>query len=343
VIPGTIPIADLMTGCTGTIADAMDRAARRRPATMRDEDPDERALVREAADMLGMEAALFLPACTMANQVALRVWCNPGQTVLAEPNCHMAYNERRATALTAVVIQPVAGERGHLFPASLNAALNENPAPRLVWLEDTHMRAGGTVMLPDWTAMLGQTCRRHGIRLHLDGSRLPNAAAARGKTLAAAAAGAVTVSMSLNKALGAPLGALLAGPREMMDQAAQWREKLGGHWRPVGQLAVAARAALHGWEERLLRDYGQAAALSEHLRAAFGGAVSAPDTNIILVRCRPAAADGLVHAIGQRGVGGLAIRPDTVRLVMHGGVQASDLPLVAAAVTSAFNDAVKAT
>jgi len=275
----------------------------------------------------------------MANQIALRVWCNPGQTLLTEPYSHVVRNERRATALAAIVVQHAAGDRGHLTPESLTSALNERPPPRLIWLEDTHMLAGGTAMPAGWTATMGAICGKHGVGLHLDGSRLPNAAIARGESLATAAAGAVTVSISLNKALGAPLGAILSGPREVIDQAADWRDMLGGNWRPVGPLAAAARAALRGWEQRLRRDHALAADLAARLRAALGDIASTPDTNIILLRCRPGVAGGLVQAIGEAGVAVLALAPDTIRLVLHGGVSPSDIPLVAEAVIGAFDPA----
>jgi threonine aldolase len=331
--------SDLMTGCTGAVANAMDRATRRPPAMMRNEDPDEHALTRMMAEMLGTGASLFLPTCTMANQVALRLWCGPGQAVLAEPGAHLVTKERQATALAAVVVLHGAGERGHLTPDTVLSAVTDQLAPRLVWLEDTHMRAGGTAMPAGWTEAAAAACRARGVGLHLDGSRLANAAVARGESLARAASGAATVSISLNKALGAPLGAILAGPRDLMDQAAEWREMLGGNWRPIGPIAAAARAALPGWEERLARDHALAADLARRMQSELGEAVGMPDTNIILVRCPAGEADRLVLAVAERGVGVLAIAPDTIRLVMHAGIAPSLIPVVAEAVAQVVAEA----
>ena len=198
------------------------------------------------------------------------------------------------------------------------------------------MRSGGTAMPAGWTAKIAAMCTAAGTGLHLDGSRLADAAVARGETLACAAAGAFTVSLSLNKAIGAPLGAILAGPRDLVEQAAEWREMLGGNWRPVGPVAAAARAALPGWVERLTRNHRMAADLARRLRSMLGESVDVPDTAIILIGCQPGGAEDLVRRLGNRGVGALALTSNMVRLVLHGGVPPGAIPGIADAVARAW-------
>src|SRR5262249_50812516 len=154
------------------------------------EDRHERALTEEISALFGYGAALFVPTGTMANQIAVRLWCAPGEVLIAEHESHVALNEMSATAgLNAVALRTFAGERGHLSPEHVAAALAlvpRSPTDRgvkLVWLEDTHNQAGGTVMPAAWTAAIAALCRPRAIALHIDGARMWNAAVARGCAL----------------------------------------------------------------------------------------------------------------------------------------------------------------
>ena len=170
-----------MTGCLPAVADAMAQAARHRPAMMHGEEPDERALTEEMAVLLGQEAALFVPTCTMANQTALRLWWPPGSVVLAEQTAHVATVELEATALTAAIIRTGAGRNGRLMPDAVGRAMDgEGSCPNLVWRENTSMRAGETIMPDGWLTAISAKVQGTATRVHLDGSRLWNAAVGSG-------------------------------------------------------------------------------------------------------------------------------------------------------------------
>lgn len=329
--------SDLMAGCSEAVVTAIARAALRAPAFLRDEDPDERALTGLLAQWFGQEAALLVPTCTMANQIALRLWCRPGDAVLAAATSHIATVERRATALSSVALVPAREVRGHLPPDGIEHHLGRQGVgnPGLVWLENTCMRAGGTVMPPGWQKAIAAACGASSIRLHLDGSRLWNAVVAGDGILSAAAEGADTVSVSLNKALGAPLGAVLVGSNDAIGRAAEIRSQLGGAWRPIGLLAAAARAALHGWHDRIAHDHIRAARLASLMGEQIGEAVATPETNILLLACRGGQAHAMVRALEDAGVFCLALDPNTVRMVVHRGVADADVPRVAAEVVTA--------
>ena len=313
-----------MGGCLPAVAAAMARAAGRPPAMVRGEDPDERALTEEVAAMLGHEAALFVPTCTMANQIALRLRCPPGSVVLAERTAHVATVERGATAMTGAAVRAGPGRNGHLTPDAVLDVLRDGQPPALVWLENTSMRAGGTVMPDGWQASIAATLRGTDIKIHLDGSRLWNAAVASGSSMAELAAGADTVAVSLNKAVGAPLGSILAGSQRTITRAAGLRDQMGGHWRPVGILAAAARAAIAECTERIARAHVAAAELAEALRPELGGRVSTPETNIVLI-ASPGSARADVQSLQTAGILALALDSDTVRLVTHSGLDKNDL------------------
>lgn len=321
--------SDLMSGCMPSVADAMARAALRRPAMMRGEDPDERALTEEVAAMLGQEAALFVPTCTMANQIALRLWCPPGSAVLAERSAHVVTVECGATASTGAAVRTVSGYKGHLTPDAVEDALRgDGQCPSLVWFENTSMRAGGTIMPDGWQDGVARTLRGTRTKLHLDGSRLWNAAVGSGRGMAELAGGADTVAISLNKAVGAPLGSILTGARETIIRAAEMREEMGGNWRPVGILAAGARAALKGCMDRIAWAHEAAAHLASCLQASLGPRVGTPETNIILISCA-GKARMVVASLHAAGVLGLALDADTIRLVAHSGMASVDLRALA--------------
>lgn len=326
-----------MTGYLPSVAEAMAAAARRAPAMMRGEDRDERALTEEVAALLGKKAALFVPTCTMANQIALRLWCPPGSAVLAERRAHVATIERGATALTGAAVQAEAGDHGHLQPDTVKRAVKAGgPLPSLVWLENTSMRAGGTIMPEGWQTAISTGLHGTGIKLHLDGSRLWNAAVGSGQSMAELADGADTVAVSLNKAVGAPLGSILAGSSESITRATVLCEQLGGHWRPTGILAAAARSALRDSSHRISAAHEAAAKLARILRASLGSRVSEPQTNIILIDS-PGTADQIVLSLHRRNALVLALNADTIRLVMHAGILRADSKLLASAIIAAYS------
>jgi len=317
--------SDLMAGIPPAAREAMLWAAAQDPEMGSRDDPHQARLERAVADLAGFEDALFVPTCTLANQIALRLWCRPGDATVAAADSHVAGQEASSTAgVAGVTVRRLAGRRGHLAPEAVQAALAaprraEEQPTTLAWLENTHMRAGGTVTPVGWGGAIASACREAGVRLHLDGSRLWNAEAATGLSLAALATGADSLSLSLNKALGAPAGSLLLGSRAFIREALAVRATLGANWRPVGFLAAGALSAVNERAGRLQDDHRRARLLHAGLSRALGSlAGEAPDTNIVLVTIPPGMpATHATMALLEVGVMVLPLDHTTLRFVVH--------------------------
>ena len=240
----------------------------------RREDPSVNALQERAAALLGQEAALFVPTATMANQIALKLHSRPGDVLVAERHAHVViYEYGGAAAHAGLMIEAIDGRHGRFGVAELDAvtipstkAADQRPA--VVALENTHNSSGGRCWpLGDLEAVTS-AARERGLRTHLDGARLLNAAVATG--VAAAEIGRLfdTVTLCLSKGLGCPLGALLAGSAETIERA--WREKhlFGGAMRQAGIVAAAGVYALDHHVDRLAEDHERARRLAEGWHAA---------------------------------------------------------------------------
>ena len=273
-----------------------------------DGDPTVRRLEAKVAELLGKERALFFPSGTMANQAAIWVLSRPGTELLIDANAHIVELEMAASAaLAGVQLRLVPTDGGVMDAASLRRAFRTRsphvPPPSLVSVENTHSGAGGKVTTIDHVRAIRDVAREHGAALHLDGARLWNAAAATGTSLAHFAACADTVMVSFSKGLGAPVGAALAGPADLMANAYGARKRFGGGMRQSG---IIAAGALHGLEHHLGRlgdDHATARLLAERLDGAGGACVARPDTNIVMVDLRPGvAADEVARRAKERGV-----------------------------------------
>ncbi len=294
------------------------------------EDPSVRALERRTAEILGKEAALFVPSGTMGNQIALRLHTEPGDEILAEAGSHVANYERGApAALSGVTVRLVHGRRdGLIEPDQLGAALwkpgrygvADMVLPqRLLVLENTHNAGGGTVWPLDLLHETATLAREQGIRVHLDGARLWNAAAASGESEAAFAAVADTVNVCFSKGLGAPVGSALAGPASLIARARRFRGMLGGAMRQSGVLAAAALHALEHHRERLAVDHERARAFAQAI-AAIPGIELDPErvaSNIVIFGVRPVPAAVLVERCWEAGARMLPVAADQVRAVFH--------------------------
>ena len=300
------------------------------------DDPTVALLEERGAALLAAEAALWLPSCTMANIAALLVLTRPGERVIAEAAAHILVNEGDGLSLLArLEPEPLAAADGRLGRAQLAEALSGTRAS-LVCLENSHTRAGGTVLDAAATEALAGAAHEAGARLHLDGARLANAAVALGVPLSALAAPADTVSFSLNKALGAPVGALLAGERATVAAARRVSRRLGGATlHKAGMLAAAGLVALDEMGPRLAADHRRARLLAQALRRL--GVVLEPDvveTNIVtLVPAAPVEA-ALAQLAGS-GVLALSLDGRRLRLVTHAGFDDEAIEPVAAAVAAA--------
>lgn len=283
------------------------------------DDPTVKRLERMAAELSGKEAALFTPSGTMANQLAIAVNTRRGEEVLMEAGAHpFNYEAAGAAVISGVQIRTLPGVNGVMNPADVAANVrrdNDHFAPtRLLCVEDTSNRGGGTVHTMEQLSGLTLTARKHGLRCHLDGARVMNAVVASGIPLAKRARGFDTLSFCFSKALGAPVGSVLCGSTQDLVQARRVRKLLGGGMRQSGILAAAAIFALEHNVERLAEDHERARKLSMGLMIE-GYDVQLPETNILFVRVPGAHA--LVEGLRERDVWAYATAPDRIRLVTH--------------------------
>lgn len=299
------------------------------------EDPSVNRLQGEVAQLLGKEAALFLPSGTMANQVALRTLTRPGDDVLVPTDSHVVLHETGAGAANAGVQFSAVGADGLFGTDDVAAAIKPAghivyPPTTLLVIENTHNRAGGVVFPEPEAAAVCALARDHGLTTYCDGARLLNAAVAAGRPAAELAAPFDLVSLSLSKGLGAPSGSMLAGSREVIGRAHRYRRMLGGAMRQVGILAAAGTYALAHNVGRLAEDHANARRLAEHLGESelIGLDLERVQTNIVLFAV--ADANAFVAICRERGVLLNAFSPTLVRAVTHLNVDRDDCERAAA-------------
>ena len=324
--------SDVVTPPTDEMWEAMRRA---RPGlALGGDDPLVRELVALGASLLGKETGLFVPTCSMANLLALAATAEPGDQVIFESTAHMVWSEGWSIAHPAGVFPRLLdGIRGIPDPAALEEAIGtprfgRMPRTALVCLENSHNNAGGTVATPEQTASVAEIAHRYGAALHLDGARLFNAAASLGVAVERLAAPADTVSVSLNKGLSAPEGALLCGPSVVIDRARRWAHRLGAaSIHKAGIAAAAGIVALTTMVGRLKDDNRRAARLAARLVCVPGLFVdlATVQTNIVNVELRAGAADALVARAAERGVLALARSAHHVRFVTHRLIEDADV------------------
>lgn len=324
--------SDFLTRPTEPMIEAMAAAARKPSGFGLREDEDVQALERELAQLLGKEDALFCPTCTQANQIAINLLTRPGTGVVAIEDAHIFTSEGGAlSALSGVVPVPVPGKYGAMDESALRFALRrgdtQKVSPSLLLLENTHVRSGGCVVSASAMQSAAEMAIDSGLPLHLDGSRLANAALVEQTSLAELAAPADSVSMSLNKGLGAPLGAVLAGTKEFVGHAEIVRQRFGGGWRPAGIMAAAARIALEDWQQRLSRDHVHARLLAVALDEIEGVNIDLKQvqTNLVLAQVVGLDADSLVAALAERGVQAIEFSPTHVRLALYHDLAESEV------------------
>jgi threonine aldolase len=287
-------------------------------------DPTTLALEQEAARLLGKESALFMPSGVMCNLVAVATHARPGDEVITEEWAHTSrFETGGAGAVAHVLLRTLRSKRGLMDAdevASWISGGNEHtPRTALVCIEQTHNFHGGAVLPLDGVRAITRVCRARGVAVHIDGARLWNAVAASGIEAATWAAEADTVSFCLSKALGAPVGSLLCGPKEFLEKARFWRKRLGGGMRQSGVLAAAGLLALREGRLRLAEDHRLAKRFATGL-AAIGPYVvdpSAVETNIVFFDTGPVEAPRIVEAAAARGILLYAVGPRRMRIVTH--------------------------
>lgn len=296
------------------------------------EDPTVNRLEEEAAALVGKEAALFVASGTMGNQLAILSHTGRGDEVIADSQSHIYYYEAGAPALwSGVSVKAVDGLIGHRAVEILLQALRpENihfPATRLVCLENTFNRGGGTVIGLEIMERLYETSRERFLKVHLDGARIFNAAAALKKDVRDFVNHCDSVMFCLSKGLGAPVGSILAGDRNFIARARRYRKAMGGGMRQAGILAAAGLVAL-GNTGRLHEDHRNARLLAEGLAGLPGIEVNLGlvQTNMVMVRVTGRrAADEVTSLLDQRGVKCGSMGPGLIRLVTHLNVSTEDI------------------
>jgi threonine aldolase len=229
----------------------------------RGEDPTVNALCRRVCTLLGKEAAVFLPSGTMCNQIAILVHCRPGDEILAHRLSHVISSEGGgAAALAGAQVRPLDGPAGTFTAAELADGVRESrrnaPHSRLVAVEQTSNRGGGSIWSLDSFCEIGAVARRHGLALHMDGARLLNAAVASGINALEYARSFDSVWIDLSKGLACPIGAVLAGSDDFIGRAWVWKQRLGGAMRQAGIVAAAGLHALEHHVDRLAEDHANA-------------------------------------------------------------------------------------
>lgn len=291
-----------------------------------DIDPTVERLEQMTAKLLGKEAAVFMPSGSMTNQIALRVHCDRGSEFLCEADCHIYHYEQGAFAqLSGLVAQTVAGKGGVLNVQQLEGMIrpdNEHMVrTRLVCLENTHNRWGGRIQPQAEVLEICQWAAEQGLKSHLDGARLWNAAVAGSVSEKELSAPFDSVSVCFSKGLGAPVGSALAGSAEFVKEARRTRKLFGGAMRQAGIIAAGAVHALEHHRERLHLDHTNARALGDACEATTpltirGGRI---DTNIVVCEVDPewGTAEQLVELLAENSVSCFSIGQQAIRFVTH--------------------------
>ena len=288
------------------------------------EDPTVNRLEERAAAVTGKEAALFVPTGTMGNTIGIKLLTQHGQEVIADARCHILdYELSMLSWFSGCLIRSVSTEDGLLRWDSVKAMIKPvgpHAAPTgCIEIENTHNMAGGRVY-PQ--AVIDEICdgaHERGLPVHMDGARLFNAAEAAGRSVKEIVAKVDTAMFCLSKALGAPAGSMLIGPRKLIDEGRRLRKRLGGGMRQAGVLAAAGLIALEESPKGLAADHANARAIEKRLKAIDGVAVFAVETNIVIfdVSARGKNARKVSEALKERGVGMNAINDNLLRAVTH--------------------------
>jgi threonine aldolase len=297
------------------------------------DDPTVNQLEEVAAARLRKEAAVFLPTGTMGNVIGVAVNTRSGQEMIADAEAHVyLYEGAGAAAISGVQIRPVATEAGVMSPAQIEGAIRlrndfHQPITAAVTFEDTHNRHGGVVWPLEDLRAASKTARGHGLRVHLDGARMFNAAVAAATDVADIAACGDTVTFCLSKGLGCPAGSIFAGSAEDVEQARRWRKRLGGGMRQAGVLAATGLIALDSMVDRLADDHANARTLAEGMAELPGVScdLARVQTNLVFFDLERMSGAEFEAECRKRGLLGGATGPHRVRFVTHYGITAEDI------------------
>lgn len=296
------------------------------------EDPTVNALERRAAEIFGKEAALFVPTGCMGNLIAIKVWTHHGDEVICEERSHVnLYELASMSAIAGCMPRAARGEEGILAWPQIEAAIRPkiyyDSQTALICLENTHNMAGGTLYTARQIDEVCEPAHAAGLKVHLDGARIFNAAVALGVCVAEISRGVDSVMFCLSKGLGAPVGSMVAGSQAFIDKARTYRKMFGGGMRQAGVLAAAGRIALEESPKRLHVDHENAKRLAQGIGEIPSLQIDAAKvvTNIVIFDCTNTGMDAaqLCAALQPHGIWALDTAPYSVRFVTHCDVDAA--------------------
>jgi threonine aldolase len=288
------------------------------------EDPTVNKLEAMIASLFGMEAALYCASGTMSNQIAIKAHTQPGDEVICDADAHIYQYEGGGIAFNAgCQVKLLSGDRGRIKASQIETAINPDDvhkaASRLVCLENTCNRGGGSCYDMSEIAAIQQLCRQRGLMLHLDGARLFNAMVA--KKQAASDYGRLfdSISVCLNKGLGCPMGSVLIGSAAFIRRSRRIRKLFGGGLRQAGYMAACGVYALENNIDRLAADHAHATALAEVLSSRpFVKTVLPVETNIIIFELADGiAAKSMVAKLAEKNIRVVSMSPTRIRMVLH--------------------------
>jgi threonine aldolase len=297
------------------------------------DDPTTNRLMEVAAARMGKEAAVFVPSGTMGNLIGIAVNARSGEELIADADSHAFFYETAgAAAVCGVQIRPVPTEAGVMSPQQVIQAVRprddtHQPITAAITFENTHNRHGGIVWPLEDLRAASDAAHAHGLRVHLDGARIFNAAVALGVNASEIAGCADTVTFCLSKGLACPAGSIFCGSEEVVGEARRWRKRLGGGMRQVGVLAAAGLIALDKMVDRLAEDHAHARTLAEGLAELPGVRcdLSRVQTNLVFFEVDSMPAPQFIAECANRGLLGDSVGPKRVRFVTHYGIEAGDI------------------
>ncbi|MCB0738719.1 MAG: low-specificity L-threonine aldolase [Bacteroidetes bacterium] len=296
------------------------------------DDPSINELQRVAAQMFGMEAALFCPSGTMTNQIAINVHTKPGDEVICEENSHVYLYEGGGIAKNSgCSVRLLKGQKGQITAQQVEEAIRADdqhfPKSRLVSLENTSNKGGGTCYSISALEEIKAVCEKHNLGFHLDGARLFNAMVQTGQNAKKYGELFDSISICLSKGLGCPVGSLLLGTNTFIYHARRTRKVFGGGMRQSGYLAAAGLYALENHIERLKIDHENAAILANSLRkCSLVETVIEPETNIVVAHvANSRAVDSILEILKSKGILAVRFGADSIRFVTHLDLSAQDI------------------
>jgi len=309
------------------------------------EDPTVNKLQEYAAELLGKEAALYVSSGVMGNQICLNVLTNPGDEVICDKDAHIFnYESGSPAALSGISLFPIDGKYGMFTAEQAEAALRPvsayyMPRTKVIEVENTHNRGGGTVWKIEDIISLKNLAKKNNLFFNLDGARIWNASVATGISVKEFASHFDTLSCCLSKGLGAPVGSIIAGSKEFIEKAFRVRKAWGGGMRQVGILAAAGLYALQNNIERLKEDHEKAKYLAERINANpnLDIDMKAVQTNILLFHPKNISVDQSIKRYKEKGLLLSVGKIDLIRAVTHLDVSFDDVKKAADIIDEVFN------